>query len=630
MTELANLVGAAGVEERETGHHMFPEPFLRGFRGDRFRGDMFETSGEMSDEASGGEGGSLPSSHASNKSDKNLQGDFADEDSVDEEMVRMAQAEQLGTMLQHHHQLAHMAQFYQSRLAAPRLSRRQRTEGAKLLAHYRMDRVAEPGNTLLWDLIQDGSIELLAEGLAGEADKALTNLLCYNMERFIRVKFIEGCLTNLEQNRSVVVSLRLLPKLFQSFHNFPGMDTHDVTTHTERTHQMMRLFFENLETYSKERKEGKEHPFYSHTTQVQVRLQFLAMIFSNQVSPESFRLNRNQVSVLWESLANEPATSDDLFQWLLGQAHSKEQHALGIQEVRFIHQEKLPALRPETMTMTGLSLLSQLSSLVRVADGGGEEQSNMDQVWRIALQACSTDVSMKAIHILNSAYLGKGEEFLTTCMAHLREAGSSLTGDNEEQLVRIHRALLLLKSHLETFRKKYAFHFRRLAIEGRPVSSHAELVEVRSSAPLRIVVQPGGVVTEKVTLDMHAVDLVADLRAEIAVWWEGKVSQSPSECATMLGSLLGSPGVGAPGPTHLRLISQGQEISQELDERTLAELGFKDLQLVFASLGTGPARGGLSKFFPFASKFVPNMLQESQVSNPSLSPCHTLDVFRWA
>ena len=141
------------------------------------------------------------------------------------------------------------------------------------------------------------------------------------------------------------------------------------------------------------------------------------------------------------------------------------------------------------------------------------------------MQACSTDVSMKAIHILNSAYLGKGEEFLTTCMAHLREAGSSLTGDNEEQLVRIHRALLLLKSHLETFRKKYAFHFRRLAIEGRPVSSHAELVEVRSSAPLRIVVQPGGVVTEKVTLDMHAVDLVADLRAEIAVWWEGKVSE---------------------------------------------------------------------------------------------------------
>ena len=95
-----------------------------------------------------------------------------------------------------HHQLASMAQLYQSRLAAPRLSRRQRVEGAKLMAHYRMDKVAEPGNTLLWDLIQDGSIEMLAEGLPLEAEKALTNLLCYNMDRFIRVKFIEVRLSN--------------------------------------------------------------------------------------------------------------------------------------------------------------------------------------------------------------------------------------------------------------------------------------------------------------------------------------------------------------------------------------------------------------------------------------------------
>ena len=91
-------------------------------------------------------------------------------------------------------------------------------------------------------------------------------------------------------------------------------------------------------------------------------------------------------------------------------------------------------------------------------------------------------------------------------------------GYNEEQLVCIHRALLLLESHLETFRKKYAFHFRgELAIKGRAVSLHAELVEVQSSAPLHIVVQPGRVVTEKASLDMHAVNLVGNLRAEIAV-----------------------------------------------------------------------------------------------------------------
>jgi ubiquitin carboxyl-terminal hydrolase 34 len=47
------------------------------------------------------------------------------------------------------------------------------------------------------------------------------------------------------------------------------------------------------------------------------------------------------------------------------------------------------------------------------------------------------------------------------------------------------------------------------------------------------------------------------------------------------------------GVCHLRLISQGQELVPEMDERTLADLGFKDTQLVFANLGSG-ARGSLT------------------------------------
>ena len=103
-----------------------------------------------------------------------------------------------------------------------------------------------------------------------------------------------------------------------------------------------------------------------------------------------------------------------------------------------------------------------------------------NQVWSIALRAANTDVSMKAIHHLNSAYLGRGEEFLITCMDHLTRVDTC-----DDNLVTCHRALLLLKSHLETFRRKYAFQFRRLAIEGNPVSCHAELVEVRHSSLIR-------------------------------------------------------------------------------------------------------------------------------------------------
>ena len=91
-----------------------------------------------------------------------------------------------------------------------------------------------------------------------------------------------------------------------------------------------------VQTYTHERKTEavRTDGFYSHTAHIQARLQFLAMIFSNQLSAECFRLHQAQVSVLWECLANDPAASDDLFQWLLVQAHSKDQHALGIDSVR--------------------------------------------------------------------------------------------------------------------------------------------------------------------------------------------------------------------------------------------------------------------------------------------------------
>jgi hypothetical protein len=42
------------------------------------------------------------------------------------------------------------------------------------------------------------------------------------------------------------------------------------------------------------------------------------------------------------------------------------------------------------------------------------------QLWRIALCAQNTDVSMKAIQILNTAYFGQGDEFLITCMQSLQ------------------------------------------------------------------------------------------------------------------------------------------------------------------------------------------------------------------
>ena len=107
----------------------------------------------------------------------------------------------------------------------------------------------------------------------------------------------------------------------------------------------------------------------------------------------------------------------------------------------------------------------------------------MDQLWKIALSAQNTDVSMKAIQILNSAYFGQGEEFLIQCMQNLLI--KDLTLGSEEVLTKIQRALLLLKTYLETFRRKYAYHFRRMSIDGKGVLTHAELVDLKSQGPIR-------------------------------------------------------------------------------------------------------------------------------------------------
>lgn len=138
----------------------------------------------------------------------------------------------------------------------------------------------------------------------------------------------------------------------------------------------------------------------------------------------------------------------------------------------------------------------------------------------------------------------------------------------------VQRGLMLLNTHLETFRRRYAFHLRRWAIEGQGIGSHSNLKNEGSGPAIRIILQPNGL-TEKSVLHMHAYDLIAELKAEISKWWENLQGNSSSGVtAPVLGLLLSE------GP--LRIITQGQELSSEYDERTLLDVGFKDNQ-VFAS-----------------------------------------------
>ncbi|XP_018562913.1 ubiquitin carboxyl-terminal hydrolase 34 [Anoplophora glabripennis] len=508
------------------------------------------------------------SSRMSNKSEKNM-ADFDGEDSVcEEELARLADHANMNL-----HVLAHSPEKSPIRV------------DHRLSACFKADNVCQPGNTLLWDLLQDDKICQLGEGLALEAEKTLCNLICYTPDKEIRMKFIEGCLNNLANNVSVVVSLRMLPKLLTSFR---GLDMHHVTHWADRQHHMMTHFFNNLKAYSAN--PSKSLPLYTHQVQVQVRLHFLSAVFSPVVSPNTFKLSTEQVDILWGCLANDPECSDELFSWLLSQTKTTELHALKIDALRRLYIHHLPSLAPEKFSMICLSLFQQLCSLNHLLTANMEGDVNkdsqnvgMDHMWKIALRACNTDVSMAAIQYINSYYMGQNlqheGQFVWQCMTHLKAASDDLTsnmsGTEEASLLCIQRALLLMKTHIETFRRRYAYHLRKWALEGRGIGSHSAALGDRSSSQIRLIVQSGSS-SERCFLDMMNTDYVADLRAEIVKWCEGLQQMKNEENDT--NKTKG-------GDTWIRIITQGQELTIDCDEKTLAEMGFKDNQMVYISIG---------------------------------------------
>lgn len=91
---------------------------------------------------------------------------------------------------------------------------------------------------------------------------------------------------------------------------------------------------------------------------------------------------------------------------------------------------------------------------------------------------------------------------------------------------------------------------------------------------------------------MYQTDLIGDLKAEIAKWYENLQGKSCSSDSLTIG---GQGNVLTDGP--LRIITQGQEITSEYDERSLIDVGFKDNQIVYVSLG-GRSRGRRNEDHP--------------------------------
>ncbi|ESO90146.1 hypothetical protein LOTGIDRAFT_164457, partial [Lottia gigantea] len=578
--------------------------------------------------------GSCHSSRISTKSEKNM-ADFDGEEGLSEEELVQISA---NAHYNHQQMHEHLSSLYTTHVPRAVIHHRpvQRdiipSTSQLACCDVTFDDVCTRGNTLLWDLVQEDVAYLLPEGLAVEAEKALLNtLVCGTTDKRIKLKFIAACIENVANHRSVVISLRLLPRIFNSI---PRYRNGSVTMWAENNLNMMDHFFNDLVYYTNAVKEGQTSPnaLYCHREEVLVRLQFLICVFSTYGSPDIFRLSERQVDILWNCLATDEECADDCLHWFLDQAKSKDFHALGVETFKHIFLEKMPQLEPESTSMISLNLFQQLSHLARFANNTSDKPlsedqvSGMDQLWNIALRARNKDVSMSAIQYINNYYIGYGngllhkeEEFVKRCMKSLVEALGRVREDAKVSLLVLQKGLTLLKNHLEAFRRRYAFHLRNWQIDGCGIHSHQQHRFEKQPSPIRILLQPGGM-SDKTQLEMMTTDLVAELRAEVTRWWDDLQKQQQQQRQQLEGShgIQLSPILGSmlhDGP--IRMITLGQELTVDTDEKTIGEMQFKDLQLVFVSVGASRQPKKMDGSVPPARDKLPMilLLQEPHFDN---------------
>ncbi|MEQ2259776.1 Ubiquitin carboxyl-terminal hydrolase 34, partial [Xenotaenia resolanae] len=176
-------------------------------------------------------------------------------------------------------------------------------------------------------------------------------------------------------------------------------------------------------------------------------------------------LSLEQVDILWHCLVEDAECYDDALHWFLNQVRSKDQHAMGMETYKHLFLEKMPQLKPETISMTGLNLFQHLCNLARLATSTLDNASScelcgMDQLWGIALRAQSADISRAAIQYINSYYINAGktglekeQEFIRKCIESLLMASANLEKEAHSSLTSTERGLLMLKTHLEAFRR---------------------------------------------------------------------------------------------------------------------------------------------------------------------------------
>eukprot|EP00004_Rigifila_ramosa_P006247 TRINITY_DN1692_c0_g1_i1.p1 TRINITY_DN1692_c0_g1~~TRINITY_DN1692_c0_g1_i1.p1 ORF type:complete len:3114 (-),score=719.02 TRINITY_DN1692_c0_g1_i1:25-8475(-) len=470
------------------------------------------------------------------------------------------------------------------------------------------------GISLLWALMQDGSGA--SEEIAGLAFQGLTDFFTRSAFCFpLRTRYMELCIKNLAEHRSVPRTLRFLQSVITTYPKkkkpLPAIPLHlqsaaslqpavQQTTDTQggvvtwlvESHQLLQLLLEDLSNFlfgaslnPAPLTDGDDVPPLLAPAQVDLdalneRLSFLSFVLlaNAMMLPEN-------VSLLWDLLverASSPSLRDLCLAWFENLV-TAPQSPLDDPTVAHLFQNCILRLEPLTSTPAVYSLFTQtalfVNSLERrvqhVPDSSSTTNApaqkmlvdgdfiGIEFLWNLALLSPHAKVGQDASEFLVRLHLDLGptlqhhladraETFVRTCVEHLQLSAAAPGAPAPALSEQTYREIQRSLGLLKAFLQEYERR-AQVAAGSVPVIFRRHGTSARG-APLSLrITELNG---QNFSLNTHGNELLSVVRQRIA-----EQLRQPSSL--------------------LRLLTAGRELSS--DTSTLKELQINDKQQIFVS-----------------------------------------------
>ena len=436
--------------------------------------------------------------------------------------------------------------------------------------------LSSPGQTLLWDLLQENSSHL-PENLLNETERLFSHVLSAIEDKRILLHFIQACMDNLKKSTSSLIALRLLPKLFLIFQQHQQRANANIFLIFEEKYHVLNAFFNDLEQLTK-RLTSNTSPIVVHN-EITVRFQFLTFIFSLSASPKEFSkiavfrltnsrfffrldLTQNQADKLWDCLTSITGSTgtnrEELYNWLLSQLKNRDGgHALSLETFKHLLTKKLLTEKPEHVCGQQLTLIQEILQQSRthwayIFQQQTSPSNNLTQQYHdfqnfellilnyvsdVAMRALDQNVSTMAAQTLNSyqiqnedGTLDREEPFIARCMNCLNECMNNI--HDPCSLRTINRISVLLRTHLELFMRRYSYVIRLYQYIPQPnqffsstsLKPHIKQLTSTEDRELNMIklicnapMTSGA--TDKYILKINPNEFIGDLRAELTRWY---------------------------------------------------------------------------------------------------------------